>query len=89
MLLPEDVRAFRNLSLLHDTSLNPQQRARLAAEVSTTQLEQHEQFVQTLLGSGYVGSKPKNRAAVALFALIKAKGRYILGLILKTQKSNH
>lgn len=90
MFLPEDIRIFRNLSLLHDTSLSTEQRIDLMQTVSPELLKTHEQFVKTLLGSDYlVTQAPQNKATMPLFKGIQNQSRQVLGFILKMRKSNY
>lgn len=90
MFLPEDIRIFRNLSLLHDTSLSTEQRLDLMQTVSPELLKTHERFVKTLLGSDYlVAQTPQNKATIPLFKGMRNQSRLVLGFILKMRKSNY
>lgn len=68
MQLPDDVRLFRDLSLLHDTALAAHQRAAIEGSISAETLKVHEKYVQGLLGDQYIcPMMTKNRAKPSLF----------------------
>ena len=63
MNLPDDARQFRDLSLLHDTSLDAVQRNTLLLKMSSSSIKKHQIFVRGLLGQSYsMLPLPKNRA---------------------------
>ena len=67
MKLPEDVRLFRDLSLLHDTALRPEQRQHLLNEIEPSAVFLHQTYVRKLLGSLYgMPQAPQNRAKSTL-----------------------
>lgn len=73
MQLPEDVRLFRDLSLLHDTVLSARQRETIKATIPAETFELHEKYVQGLLGDTYkCPIIAKNRAVLRLFPWMTA-----------------
>ena len=73
MVLPEDIRQFRDLSLLHDNTLSPAQREELLLQISSETLVAHEMFVQKLLGNSYsIPTPDQNRAITSLLQRLLA-----------------
>lgn len=73
MKLPDDARRFRDLSLLHDTALRPEQREKLLDATEPSIVFMHQMYVRKLLGCFYVMPQaPRNRAKSALSRWLSA-----------------